>query len=791
MRFILRASLSASSLLILLFCSIEIAIAQRSVYELPAAKVRESYDQNLIEVLRDTYNQVVESDSDDPDFRWTVVAGTLPDGLRLMSNGRLVGTPQLARSRPYIFRLNVVDEASADAKPLLVPFSLQVKSASKKTTQVRLRSADEAENPDDVAADDDNKPKEKKPKPVVTISGADELPPGEYKAQVAFTRKDPKVAYLLVIESRTNLLQHINYDGKNTVSTQIELMNGKNTLRVLAFESNENQLGPLVTKDIMTSGVGPRTEAVILSPPFKTDGISEFPLSVKLVDTGNKMAKLSFEVTANGNKVDGGTQAVDNAKPFQQVLVRILNGKNDVRVVAIDANGISVAEDTTTIECTEKCETAAAAASISLSDPFNVTDDSAAKVMVTPTDSNKNIDFYDYKVADEHGEVQYTHRDPAKLGDDKVRERQLILVKLTEGHNTVSVIGMKKDGENAKPVTKTATTTINCVNCKGNSLAESGSSVYTRAIVGFEQAGASSSESSQKPFLDFFFGAPIAGKGSDRIPPRLATWGQVRFASVPQQVFANTLQNTSTGFLTSIQGLQVNELVQGFDFLAGVDVRLISPKGRGFVDLDPGTRQNTSVSFVAGFGAINPLTKRQTAQIFEIPRIGTDIDPAFLEKFPEAKGKTNIAFVTPERDRFYRQYYGGFRFKTFFYDKHGEIINRFPALLDVTFGQNELVTGKLRNAIFRLEGFYPFPFRSARFVYLYGTAMMKIGGGGVKTSLPLDLNQLNNIHLPDPNTVVVPIDRNPSLRSNREYYRFGLGINLIELLDKLKTPTPK
>jgi hypothetical protein len=349
---------------------------------------------------------------------------------------------------------------------------------------------------------------------------------------------------------------------------------------------------------------------------------------------------------------------------------------------------------------------------------------------------------------------------------------------------------MTKDGDKDVPITKTKNTTITCINCKGNSLAQSGSSVYTRAILGFEQSGASSSDSAQKPFLDFFFGAPIGGKESEAIPPRLATWGQVRFASVPQQQLAsnNTLQNFSTGFLTTVQGLKVNELVQGFDFLAGLDVRLIKPGGKGFVDLDPGTRQKTSVSFIAAFGAINPFTQRQTAQVFLVPKINGMTDPAFLKQFPEAENKTNIAFVSPERDRFYRQYYGGFRFKTFFYDKHGEIINRFPALLDVTFGQNELVTGKLRNAIFRLEGFYPLPFKSARFFYLYGTAMMKIGGGGVKTTLPLQLTA-TTVQLPDANTVVVPIDRNPSLRSTRDYYRFGMGINLIELLDKLKAPT--
>lgn len=75
-----------------------------------------------------------------------------------------------------------------------------------------------------------------------------------------------------------------------------------------------------------------------------------------------------------------------------------------------------------------------------------------------------------------------------------------------------------------------------------------------------------------------------------------------------------------------------------------------------------------------------------------------EIDPAFLKLFPEAAGKTNIAFVTPARDRFYRQYYGGLRVKTFFYDKHDQLINQFPAIFDVSVGQNELVTGSAAEA---------------------------------------------------------------------------------------------
>ncbi len=755
----MRMSLRVSVLLAILFCAVGITPAQKPSFDLGPAKVGEKFDRNVADVLRDDYGQVLDSDSDAPDFRWSVAGGVLPEGLRFLSNGRLVGTPQRARIQPYVFRASVVDEASVDAKPLVVTLSVQVNAAAKKIS-------------------------------------ADELPSGESKAQLAYTKKDPKVAYILVIESKTKLLKRVDdILTKNTVSDIVELGNGKSTVRVLAFDANDSKIGPDVTKVITTSNISAATEAVILSPPFKTDNIQEFPLAVSLVDQGNRMTKLTYRVTdPNGGTVSEGQQNIDKNKDPQKVLIRIATGKNNVKVVTFDADGVHVAEDKTLIDCTKDCGPPTTDASISVSDPFTVTDDSVAKITVEPKDDKKKITFYSYRVVNKDGEVADRGSVDAEKDVKEKRISQRIIVRLAEGANTVFVTGMAKVENKDIPVTNTKTTVITCVDCKGNSLAESGSSVYTRAILGFEQSGGSSSDSVQKPFLDFFFGAPIAGKESGAIPPRLSTWGQVRFASVPQQQLASGgLQNFTSGFLTNIQGLKVNELVQGFDFLAGLDVRLIKPKGAGFIDLDPGTRQNTSVSFVAGFGAINPFSQRQTAQIFAIPKDASgNIDAGFLKLFPEAAGKTNIAFVTPERDRFFRQYYGGFRFKTFFYDKHGQLINRFPALLDVTFGQNELVTGKLRNAIFRLEGFYPFPFKSAKFLYLYGTAMMKMGGGGVKTNLPVFLKApATTVILPDDNTVIVPIDRNPTLRSTRDYYRFGMGINLIELLDKLRSTTPK
>lgn len=323
------------------------------------------------------------------------------------------------------------------------------------------------------------------------------------------------------------------------------------------------------------------------------------------------------------------------------------------------------------------------------------------------------------------------------------------------------------------------------------------SSLNTRVVVGFEQAGASSATSETKPFLDLFFAAPFKN-GSTNSIPRFSTWGQVRLSTTPEQTgavgaFPSNLVNQVT------QTNRTIDLVHSFDFLAGIEGRLWSPASY-FTTLIPGVKQQTSIFVIAGGGAISPLsTKRESAQIFKVPEPANSQYNLFVERFgAAAAAKKYVGFVFPERDRFHRQWYGGLRFKTYYFNENStkEPINRFPAILDVMLGQNEAVTGgKLKNDVtdangkiigskrsyvFRIDGFYPLPFREARFLYLYGTAVMKIGGGGVKISTPLFLDTAPGEILVTNNDVFVA----PNLQLDRDYYKIGVGINLTDLFNR-------
>lgn len=374
----------------------------------------------------------------------------------------------------------------------------------------------------------------------------------------------------------------------------------------------------------------------------------------------------------------------------------------------------------------------------------------------------------------EEKKVDIATKDGKPVGD------QEISVKLSPGKNKISVFPRVGE-EDLKKLT--AEREIICNNCDNEA---AGKSINFRAVVGFEQVGASSALSKNNPFFDFYFSTPIRLKSKAKnsgnksiFDNTLSVWSDIRFTTTPVQGIAAlasfTPTNFATGFVQGDNAGKVNDLVQTFDFLVGVEQPLVpESKFPGFI---PG---KTSLSLIAAGGAINPLSSDKSATFYKIPRVnnGMDVDPRFLEAFPEARGKTNIAFVSPERDRFFRQYYAGFRLKTVF--QRNEIKYQ-PAMFDVMFGQNEAITNRLQGVIMRFDGSTPIPVKKADFLYLFASTQMKLGKN-VNRSLPsFFLDAASNVNLTGNDTLVVPIERSPYLRSNRDIFRIGVGIDLFRL----------
>ncbi|HEX5708669.1 MAG TPA: hypothetical protein VFX96_15300 [Pyrinomonadaceae bacterium] len=305
-------------------------------------------------------------------------------------------------------------------------------------------------------------------------------------------------------------------------------------------------------------------------------------------------------------------------------------------------------------------------------------------------------------------------------------------------------------------------------------------SLLARALVGYEQAGASAAASEQTFFFNLYLNKsfPLRQRIDPDFGERLRIWGDFRINSVPQSGDATISDFATGGFATQISGLKVNEAARVFEFLGGMELRLTGNNAL-LPSFDRRTKQKFSLSLIGGLGSVTPLDSQAGLSVFRV----FDDAPGLP---PDARGKEFIAFARPDRDRFFRQYYVGARINTFFFNNYNVPTQRFPAQLDVMVGQNEFVSGgKLAGPVFRFDGFFPLPYEDYKFINLYATAMMRFGGA--RTSTPLILQ-------PAPDGTVVP-GANVFLftlpHPSRDYYRIGFGVDFVSLADKILKATGK
>jgi hypothetical protein len=336
-----------------------------------------------------------------------------------------------------------------------------------------------------------------------------------------------------------------------------------------------------------------------------------------------------------------------------------------------------------------------------------------------------------------------------------------------------------------------------------------------RAILGLEQAGASSAQSKQNVFLNFYFSRPLIckdwdGSGSNQNgasangkpgkcakrsvsnqptaenteeskgkAPFLSIWGDVRLTTTPQQS-QNIVKAFDAASFTSLanSGSGQTKLISAASFLAGLQFRVVGGHLGG---------RRYDFSFIGGGGAITPLSPEDSLDSFIIPSADTDkarrdkliaklkeTESAFTEDV--LNDKTIITFVSKGRDRFLRNYFGGVRLQTYYNDVAP---TRPPGALDITFGQDESVTGgEFGSGVFRIDGFFPLPFNDSKLVYLFGTASMAFKQPSYHDGLLLS-RAPDTISPTSDKALVFSI---PS--ANRDMYRIGVGFNLSELFGK-------
>jgi hypothetical protein len=338
----------------------------------------------------------------------------------------------------------------------------------------------------------------------------------------------------------------------------------------------------------------------------------------------------------------------------------------------------------------------------------------------------------------------------------------------------------------AKAGTSPATTT----NLGLSGTGKDSRSMETRLVAGFDISGASSTSAEQKFFLDSMLTAPvplhIGGTPYSTKPLDRKLWLFVnpRISSVPQTSSVTTSDiNLGAAFLGPVLTGKASDIVQSFGLRTGFEFNFIAPyKGARFGSGMKDTDARFTISLIGGVGFVTPLTqKADTLQVFKIT-------PEVAERFPEAKDaltratnpKQNVAFSTPDRSRFLRQYFGGVRFKTTYFGKNEETPkNIFPGMIDLTVGQNEAVTGGvLRGTVLTVDGVYPLPFLPA--FHIFGSANVALGADHSLTPLQLQTATASGggaIGFNDSSVFVQKVTL-----PNRDQYRIGVGLDIVALL---------
>ncbi|MFZ0771519.1 MAG: hypothetical protein WCA49_18670 [Candidatus Sulfotelmatobacter sp.] len=304
-------------------------------------------------------------------------------------------------------------------------------------------------------------------------------------------------------------------------------------------------------------------------------------------------------------------------------------------------------------------------------------------------------------------------------------------------------------------------------------------------IIGFEQAGASAAQSSQKFFFNLFVNRPLPfgdeqiTKDGVNLGTRYRWFGNVRIATYPQQITSGVAE-FAAGFATQVAQLKVNQLAQSGEFNMGLDLRLTAAPW-GLYSLGGSTKEYTSLSFIAGFGAISPLNPVDTLQIFVTPPVGSPQRSTFLNQFPGSANSTYTGFVSSDRDRFYWEYGAGFRLTTQYFDRSNVLGVTTPAMLSYTLGQSQIVSGGVSSGIVqRIEAFLPLPLgdtftKDSSTFYLFGRVDMRLAPPHqiqpfILQPAPAGVNGYDS----DVNIVTV--------RSNRDLYTIGVGVDAIGLV---------
>ncbi|MGB6630884.1 MAG: hypothetical protein WBE52_06570 [Terriglobales bacterium] len=316
------------------------------------------------------------------------------------------------------------------------------------------------------------------------------------------------------------------------------------------------------------------------------------------------------------------------------------------------------------------------------------------------------------------------------------------------------------------------------------------------------------------------------GARNDQIYPlagRCWVWVDPRISSVPTTT-STALNSITTASIAGSGSQSVSTMTQSVEFQGGGEF-YIAPPYKGALFGSGSSWAKTTVSMIWGGGFTTPFNAttgspeyglsgnlaQQFNQDSALPSLYPQLATALCSygftgaqcpnPLPVTK-PTVVAFVFPNRTRFYRDFFGGIRLRTFYYkgtcskrsNADTEAVqgtsntadtnqactptNSFPGTFDVRFGEDESVTaGHLSPLVMTLTGSYPLP-GTAGAVRIFGASYMRLRRNQNSTALVL-IPTATFTTLDTPTLVVQPIQP-----SDQDYYRLGVGVDLVALVHK-------
>jgi hypothetical protein len=306
------------------------------------------------------------------------------------------------------------------------------------------------------------------------------------------------------------------------------------------------------------------------------------------------------------------------------------------------------------------------------------------------------------------------------------------------------------------------------------------SSPYFRGLLGGIYSAASSTDPQFKLLADLTVDLPIGvDKKPDGIPnsQKIWLWGYTRVGSVSQQASVIDPSQIAADY-AKLANAQPSQIVQSFEMNTGIAYQLKAWQGN-LTYFDHG-----SFSLIAGGGALTPLSPSQIQ-----PETFSGLQTSLVSLYPTLTPKSTscdsahigadqlcyISYYPQDRSRFYSDYEAGLRVKLYPSPAYLKA-SPFPALFDVTVGQNEYVTGgKLRGVVLHFGG--SAPISPVPGLYAFGgmdvginnradqpiNAVLTPFSGSLPSTVPLALKVIQ----PPP---------------NRDRYSLGFGLDILQLL---------